>query len=182
VELEARLCEERNMDYEFYLKKFKGAVEQLDKKLLKSKKLEVSVGIILDSVYLKIYKKEWTSDFSNPLNAEARIFFSIWLNDKKIQDNKIFYNIHALKLRKLKGYLILSKEFANSFRKKFKEHQYNWENVSINFGPLTLMEGYAELDEKNFENKVLELVRKFLEIADLIDDSLSYFEHSKSRG
>ncbi|MBK7651633.1 MAG: hypothetical protein IPJ20_14115 [Flammeovirgaceae bacterium] len=80
--------------------------------------MEVSVGIILDSVYLKIYKKEWTSDFSNPLNAEARIFFSIWLNDKKIQDNKIFYNIHALKLRKLKGYLILSKEFGEQFQKE----------------------------------------------------------------
>jgi len=135
------------MDFEFYLDKFRGSTKDLDKSQLDKKRLEVSVGTILDSVFLKLYKREWSSDLNSPLTAEARIFFSIWINDKTIRANKISYNIHAFKLRNLKGYSIASKEFADSFRKQFKTVQDNWENVSIDFGPLTLMEGWTEFKE-----------------------------------
>jgi len=135
------------MDFEFYLDKFRRSAKDLDKSQLDKKRLEVSVGTVLDSVFLKLYKREWTNDLNSPMTAEARIFFSIWINDKTIRANKISYNIHAFKLRNLKGYSIVSKEFADSFRKQFKTVQDNWENVSIDFGPLTLMEGWTEFKE-----------------------------------
>jgi hypothetical protein len=164
------------MNFEYYLDKFKRSAAGLDKIRLDKIGLEISVGIVLDSVYLKLYKRNWTNDLSDPLNAEARIFFSIWVNEKTLQENKIFYNIHALKLRKLKGYSILSREFADSFRKQFKRYQSNWKNVSVEFGPLTLMEGWVKLEEENLENTIANLAIKFIEIESLIDNALRPFK------
>ncbi|MBS1756322.1 MAG: hypothetical protein JST71_09815 [Bacteroidetes bacterium] len=164
------------MDFEYYLNKFNKAADAIHKKELSRKHLEKDVGIVLDSVFLKLYKPAWTNDLNNPLNAEARIFFSIWINDKTIEEGKLYYNIHAFKLRKLKGHAIASKKFAERFREQFKKFQSNWKNVSISFGPLTLMEGWIELDENNIEKNVLSLANNFLEIDFLIDNVLKTFE------
>lgn len=166
------------MNFEVYLEEFKKSADQLNKNLLESKKLEVAVGIVLDSVYLKLYKKDWANDVNNLLNAEARIFFSVWINDKTIKEQKIYYNIHALKLRKLKSYPILSREFADRFRKQFKKHQNNWKNVKGSYGPLTLMEGWIKLENENLDNTIFELANNFFEIDHLIDDLLKSFESS----
>ncbi len=169
------------MDFEYYLDKFKKSESQLNKNSLELKNLEVSVGIEMkDSVCLKLYKREWTNDLKNPLNAEARIFFSVWLSDKTVKENKLFYNIHALKLRKLKGYSILSRGFADSFIKEFKIYQDNWQNVSVKFGPLTLMEGWVELDEKNLETNILQLAEEFIKIEILFDQTLTKFKKKLS--
>jgi hypothetical protein len=98
--------------------------------------------VILDSVFLKLYKNAWATPLQDPLTAESRIFFSIWMNDAAIEEQRIYYNIHAFKLRHLKGYAIQSRKFADTFRDSFKVHAYNWPNVRVAFGPLTLMEGW----------------------------------------
>ncbi|MGH2666646.1 hypothetical protein [Flavobacterium sp.] len=165
------------MDFENYLDKFKKSADRLDKSRLDKKELEISVGIVLDSVYLKLYKREWTNDLNNPLSSETRIFFSVWVNEKTLEENKVFYNIHALKLRKLKGYSILSTKFAESFRKKFKKYQENWDNVSVKFGPLTLMEGWAYFEEENIEKIVLRFAENFVEIENLIGQTLKEYEN-----
>ncbi|MEO8515241.1 MAG: hypothetical protein ABI426_00780 [Flavobacterium sp.] len=164
------------MNFELYLNTFEKSAKKLDKTALNSKQLEVSTGIVLDSVFLKLYKQEWTNDSNDPLNAEARIFFSVWINDKTIKENKLFYNIHAFKLRKLKGYNISSREFADSFRNEFKKHQDNWENASVKFGPLTLMEGWVTFDEENLENDITKLANNFIAIESLIDNTLRSFK------
>jgi len=165
------------MDFKFYLEKFEKSAKRLDKKQLAKKQLEVSVGVILDSVFIKLYKREWTNDLNNPLNAEARIFFSVWVNNKTIRENKMFYNIHALKLRKLKGYSILSREFADSYRKHFRKIRTNWENVNLNLGPLTLMEGWKTFSAENLESIIVNLANNFLEIDHLVDETLKEFEN-----
>lgn len=164
------------MDYEYYLEKFRKAAELLDKKMLNEKHLEINVGITLNSVCLKLYKKEWANDKTDPINSKTRIFFSIWLNENTIQENKVFYNIHALKLRLIKEYSINSREFANGFRRDFKKYEQNWENISVKFGPLTLMEGWTELKEENLENNILKLANNFLKIEYLIDKTLENFK------
>lgn len=165
------------MDFEHYLEKFKKSADSIDKSRLDKAKLEISVGIVLDSVYLKLYKTEWTNDLSNPLSAESRIFFSVWLSEKTLREHKVFYNIHALKLRKLKGFSILSIKFADSFRKKFKKYEGNWSNISVKFGPLTLMEGWIEFKEENLEKDVLRFAENFIEIENLIDQTLKEYEN-----
>jgi hypothetical protein len=164
------------MDLKNYLSKFQIAAHKLDKKLLNKKQIEVAVGVVLDSVFLKLYKKSWANPLQDPLTAESRIFFSIWINDAAIQEQKILYNIHALKLRKLKGYLIESRKFADSFRAGFKDFENQWPNVSVRFGPLTLMQGWAKVDLQNFQGAILELANHFLEIDFLIDDTLQIFK------
>ncbi|CAN5751213.1 hypothetical protein BH11BAC3_BH11BAC3_40330 [soil metagenome] len=163
------------MDHDFYLAKFTNAAAKLNKKTLSKKKLEVGVGVVLESVYLKLYKKEWTNNTADPLNAKSRIFFSIWINEKTIQEQKIFYNIHALKLRELRNYNIASRAFADEFRKRFKQYHHNWENVSIKFGPLTLMEGWQKYDIEKLEKPIVHLANNFIAIDYLIDEALQSF-------
>jgi len=167
------------MDYEYYLKKFKNSSARVDRKMLSKKNLGIHVGVTLNSVVLKLYKKEWTNDKADPINAKTRIFFAIWVNDKTIKKNKVFYNIHALKLRQLKGYSITSWDFANSFRKDFRKFKQNWKNVNVEFGPLTLMEGWEYFEDENLESIVLKLASNFLEIENLIDNTLAKFRRTK---
>jgi len=164
------------MDTPFYLESFQKIVDQLDLKLFDEKSIEVSVGIYLDSVVLKLYKKSWTNNPQEPLTAESRIFFSLWVSDSTIAKQKIMYNIHALKLRELKGYKIQSRKFAETFREDFKEYEQEWQNVSVNHGPLTLMEGSIKLDLENFQEEVLKLANNFLKIEHLIDQTLNRFK------
>jgi len=164
------------MDYKNYLDEFQQVASRLDEKQLHKKEIEVAVGVVLNSVFLKLYKKTWVSSPQDPLTATSRIFFSIWMNDSTIKEQKIYYNIHALKLRELKGYAIQSRKFSDAFRQSFKDVEHKWQNVSVDFGPLTLMEGWIKIDLKNFQDDILKLANNFLEIDHLIDDTLTKFK------
>jgi hypothetical protein len=171
------------VDIAFYLERFQEAAGRIDKGLLARRRrsadagpIEVATGLFKDSVFLKLYKRSWASPGQDPLIAESRIFFSVWVSDSAIREEKLFYNIHALKLRKLKGYSIESRKFADVFRAGFKDFAPQWENVSVKYGPLTLMEGWIKTDPGNFEEEILELVGKFLEIEYLVDEALAKFK------
>jgi hypothetical protein len=165
------------MDTSFYLDKFQKAADKLDKKLLNKKQVESAVVKYgKDCIVLKLYKKSWTNQFQDPLTSESRIFFSVWISNSSIKEKRLLYNIHALKLRQLKGYSIQSRKFADIFRGSFKAFKHNWKNVSVDFGPLTLMEGWLKIDVADFQDEILELANKFLAIEHLIDDTLAYFK------
>jgi hypothetical protein len=165
------------MNTSFYLGEFQKIADQLDKKLLSKKKVETSVVMFgEDCVVLKLYKKSWANKTEDPLISSSRIFFSVWISNTTIKEQKIFYNIHALKLRELKGYSIQSRKFAETFRNSFKDFMPKWKNVSVNFGPLTLMEGWIKIDSETFQNDILKLANSFLEIEYLIDAALAKFK------
>lgn len=160
------------MDIANYLDKFKKAAQLLDQKLLDEKDIEVVTGVCLDSVVLKLYKRSWASPLQDPVTAESRIFFSVWLTEDGIKKNELFYNIHALKLRKLKGYTIESRKFADDFRAAFKVFEQAWPNVSVNFGPLTLMQGTVKADLNQLNTEIVALSHEFLKITHLVDATL----------
>ncbi len=164
------------LNTDHYLDTFKKAAQKLDKRRLKEKEIDVYVGITLDSVVMKLYKKKWANDQIDTLNSRTRIFFSIWLNDDTLKKGRLFYNIHALKLREFKGLSISSTGFAREFRNHFKKFEHQWEHVSTKFGPLTLMEGWIALDVENLENNILVLANNFLKIDSLVDITLKTFE------
>ncbi|MET3538679.1 hypothetical protein [Chryseobacterium limigenitum] len=164
------------MDYHFYQKKFQEALDQISQKEFNDLGLKFSVETILESVVLKIYKPEWSSDPQSSLDASSRIFFSIWISDKTIKEGRLYYNIHALKLRELKGYKIQSRNFAENFRNRFTKYQKDWDNVSVKFGPLTLMEGWIELKTDNLQKDIIKLSNSFLKISSLIDETLHLFK------
>jgi len=166
------------MDFDFYLDKFQAAAAQLDKNLLGKKNIEVAVGLYLQSVFLKLYKNAWANKSEDPLTSESRIFFSVWITDAGIREQKIFYNIHALKLRKLAGYSVTSRDFAIRFRKKFKNVEQYWPNVSVQFGPLTLMQGWVNVNVENSAGEILSLANRFLKIEYLIDQTLEHYKLS----
>ncbi|PWN59724.1 hypothetical protein [Chryseobacterium viscerum] len=164
------------MDSTFYLKKFHSAATEIPEKILSNNGLKLSVEIVLESVALKVYNPEWSGNPQSPLDAEGRIFFSVWINDKTISERKIYYNIHALKLRRLKGYTITSRNFAQDFRNEFLKYQKEWPNVSVNYGPLTLMEGWVALKEDHIEKDIQELAQRFLKISPIIDNVLKQYK------
>ena len=164
------------MDTPFYIDQFQQAAEQIDQSALHRKQVELAVGVYFDSVFLKLYKKKWATTSENPLTAESRIFFSVWINDLAIKQQTIHYNIHALKLRKLKGYAIESRKFAEAFRQYFKAFEHTWQDVQVNMGPLTLMEGRVKTNPANLQPQITRLAYNFLEIEYLIDDTLDLFK------
>src|ERR1700721_933645 len=99
---------------------------------------------------LKLKKPSWTNDRMDRVENTSGIFFSIWTNDQSMKNNRANYNIHALKLRDLKGYSIKSRDFAVDFRNAVAPMRNVWPNVSMDYGPLTLMEGWIKADSAHF--------------------------------
>lgn len=100
----------------------------------------------------------------------------IWVNEEAIANQRLLYNIHALRLRQLKGYKLQSSALAISFREKLKAFQQHWPNVSTEFGPQTLMEGWVDLDNESIQKDILKLATNFLAIEHLIENTLLEFK------
>ncbi|MFT3936574.1 MAG: hypothetical protein QM726_23315 [Chitinophagaceae bacterium] len=164
------------MDFDFYLNKFNDAIAALNKQQFALAGIELHAGIILNSVALKAYKISWASDQTKPITSTSRIFFSIWVSDASLSQNKLLYNIHALKLRQFTGYKITSRDFAEKFRKKFAAYKKDWPNISLDYGPLTLMEGWVELNMRTLENDIRSLLQKFIAMHSIIDGLLDSYK------
>ena len=169
------------MDFPYYLNEFKQAADQLDKTLLAKKEIETETGIWLNSVVLRLQKRSWANKPSERPQSGAAIFFSAWLNAAAVKEDMLLYNIHALKLRQLSGYSIASREFAAAFRQRFKRVERQWPHVSTGFGPLTLMQGWKEIDTGHLPKDISVLANKFLEIDFLIDDLLRHYKRSNTK-
>jgi len=115
---------------------------------------------------VRLYRDAWMS-------GKSGIFFSVWAAPDTESNGKLHYNIHALKLRQLKSYVITSRNFAEQFRKGFETIHKSWPNVGVDHGPLNLMQGWIEYREKTFEPDVLRLLRQFSEITPIIDRLLA---------
>jgi hypothetical protein len=118
---------------------------------------------------LKLQKTSWTNDPMDRVQNKSGIFFSIWMSAESIRKNQVNYNVHALKLRQLAGYSITSRNFANDFRKTFAPLRDAWPNVSVDYGPLTLMQGWIEIDSNGLEKDILVLMERFEDLSPLID-------------
>lgn len=159
---------------------FQEAAKQIERPLLAEKQLEIAVGVYQNSYYLKVFKNSWANSTPNALTADARIFFSVWADEHSLKTSALNYNIHALKLRKLDGYSITSRAFAATFRKDFEKYAGEWENVSVAFGPLTLMQGWVNIPLSNYQNEIVQLAYKFLKIEHLIDNNLTRYIKRKA--
>jgi len=166
------------METAYYLDKFQKIADELDPKHFSEKKLECKVGIWMDCAVLKVQKRSWINKSQMARPFEESIFFSVWVSAESIRTGKLYYNIHALKLRQLTGYKIKSRDFATSFRMRFKDFQKKWPNVHLDLGPLTLMEGWVVLHEEHFAAIVKDLAYNFSAIAFTIDELLE--ERKKS--
>lgn len=155
-----------------YLNKFRKISEKLESRLMSEYQMEINTGCLLNSVVMKIRKKNWCNNIETDEKNTSSIFFSVWIEDKSLIRNQIYYNIHALKLRHLKGYNIESRKFAEAFRDKFMKYKDQWPNVSVSYGPQTLMQGSIEINTDSFEADIIALIIRFLEIEFIIEELL----------
>jgi ankyrin repeat protein len=124
-------------------------------------------GFYKNCCVLKLQKASWTNDRMDRVQNETGIFFSIWTTEKDL--SRVNYNIHALKLRRLKSYSISSCDFADDFRDRFASVHDAWPNVSVKHGPLTLMQGWIEVTPDNTEKEVAILMERFEQVSPMID-------------
>ena len=127
------------------------------------------LGFYNDCPVLKLQKPSWTNDPMDQLQNRTGIFFSIWIDQKAASKGRANYNIHALRLRQLEGYSITSRDFAHDFRKSFAGMRNAWPNVRVDHGPLTLMQGWIEVDLDRFYEDTLVLMERFEHVSPLID-------------
>ena len=118
---------------------------------------------------VKLQKTSWTNDPMDRVQNKSGIFFSVWIDEEAARKSRANYNIHALKLRQLEGYSITSRGFATDFRDAFAPMRDAWPNVSVDHGPLTLMQGYIEIVPKRIEQDILVLLERFKPVGHLID-------------
>lgn len=154
-----------------YLAVFNRAADRCRSEIEPSK-LEITVGSWLESSVLKLQKRVWVSEGKKPHVARSEIFFSVWTNAKGVKLNRAFYNIHALRLRAMRGHRLESWEFAATFRSEFAARQKHWPNVSVDFGPQTLMEGWIVLGQDKLEESIADLIKQFVPLTDVIDQLL----------
>ena len=143
-----------------------------DKRRSLDSELICKQGLCMNSSVLKLQKASWTNDRMDRIQNESGVFFSIWVNEKTASKNRANYNIHALKLRHLKGYSIASRDFAQEFRSRFTRLQDQWPNVALDYGPLTLMEGWIAVNETSAERSILLMMKQFEQVSPLIDHLL----------
>jgi len=97
------------------------------------------------------------------------IVFSVWINDKAAAENRACYSIHALKLGQLNAYSITSRDFASEFRRDFAALSAKWPNLSVDYGPANLMEGWIDVTTATAEARILSLLKRFSRTSPLID-------------
>lgn len=154
-----------------YLVTFHRVVQKL-KPLLTTKQIEAHLGEWHGASVLKLQKPAWAKAKPPSTIENPGIFFSIWIDAKSLKQHRVLYNIHALKLRGLSAYTLESREFANAFRKEFAHSATRWPNVSVDFGPQTLMQGWIALDESTLADDTAALARRFIPLSGTIDKLL----------
>ena len=99
------------------------------------------------------------------------IFFSVWLGNQDVEKNRFNYNLHALKLGQQKSCGVKPVAFARAFRSKFPFT--GWPNISTDYGPLTLMQGWLPLHQPTFEPDALGLIKRFAAQHHIVDELLN---------
>jgi len=121
---------------------------------------------------LKLQRATWTNDSMDNARNRSGVFFSVWIVQNAAQRNRVNYNIHALKLRELKGYTIASRDFAADFRRQFAGLRHAWPNESTKYGPQTLMQGWIDVAPGKHESEIAALMERFATLTPMIDHLL----------
>jgi hypothetical protein len=116
---------------------------------------------------LKLLKRHWSNDDPAAIGNQSGIFFSMWIDANDM--SRLRFNIHALKLRELKGYTLESRKFATAFRSVFAPLGSSWPKHSDDFGPQTLVEGKMPASPEGIDKLLVGLAAKFVSASMVID-------------
>lgn len=125
-----------------------------------------------DSAVMYVAKDSWTNRFDPERDRTRGIFFSSWVSHELMKKGVFAYNIHAMKLRELPGYKLQGRRFAEEFRARVADDISDWPNVSIDHGPLTLLQGDDTFSEDTFADQVTARIDAFTTIHHHLDELL----------
>ena len=152
-----------------YLDIFNSVKADRETELLAQHGLAMKTGVGLGADILKVLKPSWTTDGPEELLNSNGLFFGIWVDPACEAAGIVRYNLHAKKLRFIKGQNFAAREFARAFRAQGKDELSGWPNWSYPKGPITLFEGHLPLDAGTLHADASALVDRFAALAPFLD-------------
>jgi hypothetical protein len=134
--------------------------------------LSIKTGEGLDAVILKLIKPSWTTDNPAELLNTNGLFFSVWIDAECEAAGIARFNLHAKKLRAIKGERFAAREFARGFRVQAQDEVAAFPNWKYPKGPITLFEGHVPLDADTLKQETSELMDKFATLVPVLDQML----------
>jgi hypothetical protein len=135
--------------------------------------LMIKTGEGLGAAILKLLKPSWTTDGPGEILNTNGLFFGVWIDAECEAKGIIRYNLHAKKLRFIKGEKFAAREFVRAFRVQGQMELENWPNWSFPKGPITLFEGHVPLDAKTLHAETSTLMDRFAALTPFLETLLA---------
>ena len=156
-----------------YLAQFAALADARAAAFLADHGLILKSGAGFGAAILKLIKPEWTTDAPGEFLNTNGVFFSIWVDPESAGAKRLRYNLHARKLRALKGETFAARDFARKFRGRNAEALSAWPNLSFPKGPITLFEGHVTLTPATLPADASGLLDRFAALAPMVDNLLA---------
>jgi hypothetical protein len=156
-----------------YLDIFSGLAAEREAEFRATHGLTIKVGHALDAAILKLLKPTWTTDGPEELLNTNGVFFGVWVDEMCVAEGRVRYNVHAKKLRFLKGDGFPAREFARAFRAEAGPLLKAWPRLTFPKGPVTLFEGDVPLNLATLKAETSALIDRFAGLAPLVDRMLA---------
>jgi hypothetical protein len=135
--------------------------------------LVVKASAGLGAAIIKLLKPSWTTDAPELFLNTNGLFFSVWVDEACVAHRRARFNLHAKKLRSIKGEAFPAREFARSFRAEAGDALKAWPAIVYPKGPITLFEGHVPLHAQTLHAETSALLDRFIEMLPLIDRMLA---------
>jgi hypothetical protein len=129
--------------------------------------LTIKTGEGLGAALLKLLKPSWTTDAPGELLNSNGLFFGVWVDAECEAKGIARYNLHAKKLRFIRGEGFAARQFVRSFRGA--ADLQDWPNVSFPKGPITLFEGHVPLDVTTLHSETSTLMDRFAKLVPTLE-------------
>jgi hypothetical protein len=134
--------------------------------------LTIKTGEGLGAVILKLIKPSWTTDNPADLLNSNGLFFSVWVDAESEAAGIARFNLHAKKLRAIKGERFAAREFVRGFRVQAQDEVAAFPNWKYPKGPITLFEGHVPLHPETLMHETSGLMDKFAALTPVLDQLL----------
>jgi hypothetical protein len=135
--------------------------------------LMIKTGEGMGAAILKLLKPAWTTDGPKEILNTNGLFFSVWVDAECEAKGIVRYNVHAKKLRFIKGEKFAAREFVRNFRNTAKDQMANWPNCTFPKGPITLFQGHIPLRADTLHSDTAKLIDRFAALTPMLDRLLA---------
>jgi hypothetical protein len=135
--------------------------------------LIIKTGEGLGAAILKLLKPSWTTDGPDEILNTNGLFFGIWVDADCETSGIARYNLHAKKLRFIKGQTFAARDFARRVRARGRDELATWPNLTYPKGPITLFQGHVPLDFETLQAETSMLMARFAAFVPSLENVLA---------